>query len=163
MALTDDTREGRICLLRYNFCKQAVLRMHIWNCAMTRVSLAPLTEAPAFEFTYQFQMPVNLLRLVSWSADELRIEGRKMLCDDSTLEIRYVFDQVESEFDILLSESIACYLAWDISYPLVQSGALRDDLWKAFRKIMPLGKMIDAQEETADAWEANTYTDARRQ
>ncbi len=56
-SLDDDTVEAKTCKLRMEPCKRIVLRMHPWNFAIERVSLAPLVSTPAFEFSAEFQLP----------------------------------------------------------------------------------------------------------
>ena len=46
-SLTDDTERARLCNSFYPDARDAVLRLHTWNFAVTRASLAQLAAAPA--------------------------------------------------------------------------------------------------------------------
>lgn len=164
LSMDDDTKEARLCKLRYNPVRRIVLRMHPWNCAIDRVLLAPLVETPAFDFTKVFQMPSDLLRLINITPLDIfyRIEGRKILCDETSLELRYLKDVTDvTQLDELLSEAIACYLAWDMAFALTQSNTAREFAWKQFETIKRQAKSIDAQEERDYELTADTFLDSR--
>jgi hypothetical protein len=166
VSLDDDTKEARLCKLRIDPIRRIVLRMHPWNCAIDRVLLAPLVDVPAFGLTKTFQFPSDCLRLVEISPKEVfyRIEGRRILCDESSLELRYVKDEADwMKLDELVSEAIACYLAWDIGFPIVQSNTVVERVWKQFETIKRQAKSIDAQEERDYELTADTFLDARIQ
>lgn len=164
LSLDDDVKEARLCKLRMNPVRRIVLRMHPWNCAIKRESLAPLVETPAFDFTNIFQMPANCLRIIAVVPSDViyRIEGRKILANETELWIKYINDVMEATtLDELLSEAIACYLAWDIGYPLTQSNTVVERVWKQFEAIKRQAKSVDAQEERDYEIEANTIIDSR--
>ena len=47
-SLTDDTERARLCNSFYTDARDAVLRCHPWNFAITRTSLAQLSDTPAY-------------------------------------------------------------------------------------------------------------------
>ena len=81
MNINDNTPEARECARVYDYCRRAELRKQIWNFATARVQLAADAAAPAFDFAYQFSMPVDALRIVLPNDPYLdwKIEGRKIL------------------------------------------------------------------------------------
>lgn len=162
-SLDDSSREAKACKVRYDACRRIVLRSHPWNCAMTRVVLAPTTDVVPFDFTASFQFPNDLLRVYSIDEDvEYRIEGRKLLCDESIVNMRYLIDLKDyTVMDDLLAESIGCYLAWDICYAVTGKNDVRDACWAQYRQILGLAKTIDAQEERDYGITANGFLDAR--
>ena len=58
-SLTDDTERARLCNAFYTDARDAVLRSHPWNFAITRTSLAKLSDAPAYGFNYQYSLPTD--------------------------------------------------------------------------------------------------------
>jgi hypothetical protein len=166
LSLDDDTKEARLCKIRLTPIRRIVLRMHPWNCAIGRVLLAPLVETPAFGLTKVFQQPSDCLRIIDITPLDVfyRIEGRKILCNESSLELRYLKDETDwTKFDELLGEAIACYLAWDIGFPLTQSNTVVERVWKQFETIKRQAKSVDAQEERDYELTADTFLDARIQ
>src|SRR3546814_2945523 len=82
-SLEDNSQAARLCVESYGPTRDAVLRDHPWNCAIARADLAALSEAPAFEFGRQFQLPPDCLRVLElWgSRARWKIEGRRLLSD----------------------------------------------------------------------------------
>lgn len=135
--------------------RQAVLRSHPWNCAIKRDALAPDATAPAFDWTYQFTLPADCLRVLSVGQDgdvtEYKIEGRKILIDDNPAYLRYIYDNKDvASWDAMLVEAMTRYMAFSMSYPLTKSTSLRDSMFAEFNKLLKQAKAIDGQEDTPD-------------
>ncbi len=165
MALTDGTKEANACSIRYEDCKRAVLRSHPWSCATKRVILSPDTVQPAFGYTYAFQLPADFLRVIKVNPetqDDYKIDGTKLLGDFTELQLKYIYDVADaSQFDSLLVEAIACYLAWDISYNITQSFQVKDMMNKDKDKALSKAKLADSQQMPSPEVEANEFLDAR--
>jgi hypothetical protein len=164
-SLDDPDKEAKLCKVRYPSCRRAVLRMHLWNCAIKRISLAPVATAPEHTYSYKFLLPGNCLRVLPFDSlvdEDFQVEGRYLLCNINAIDIRYIQDIDDvSLLDPLLEESIAWYLAWDISYALTQSNTVRQDAWQGFRNTLPKAKVTDAQEGEKLILEANQFLESR--
>ena len=126
-ALTENSKEARLCNRRFETVRDSVLRAHPWNVAITRATLAKDSAAPAFGFTSQFTLPTDpfCLRVLSFFNSNVdseiaaydtqvmfKVEGRKILSDEETCQIVYIARIEDTElFDSLLSSSIAHKLA----------------------------------------------------
>ena len=126
ISLTEDSKAARVCNQRYEFVRDSVFRAHPWNCLTVRRTLSPDTAAPAFEFTKQFTLPTDPYCLRVLALDEpdvlYRIEGRKLLCNESTINMIYIGRETDpAQYDMLLMETISASLAADIAYNLVGS------------------------------------------
>ena len=53
-ALTDNSKNARLCNARYETIRDAVYRSHPWNCLIKRQQLAQDTATPAYGFKFQF-------------------------------------------------------------------------------------------------------------
>ena len=56
-ALTDDTKNARLCNQRYEPVRNRVFRSHAWNCLHKRVQLAQNSTAPVIEYDYAYLLP----------------------------------------------------------------------------------------------------------
>lgn len=152
ISLTEDSKAARICNQRYNFVRDSVFRSHPWNCLITRTSIAPDVATPAFEFSKQFTLPTDpyCLRVLQLSDTDIiyKIEGRKLLCDESSIEMIYV-GRVEdaNQYDLLLIETIAAAMAADIAYPLVGSSALSSNMYQLYQTKLSEARFVDATED----------------
>jgi hypothetical protein len=154
--LTEDSKTGRICNQRYEFVRDAVMRAHPWNCLIQRTSLAPDATSPVFEFSYQFTLPTDPYCLRLLSLEQLdtihRVEGRKILTDESTINILYIGRVNDpQQWDTLLVETIAARMAADIAYAIVGSNNLVQDMYNLYSNKLSEARFVDATEGTPGA------------
>jgi len=143
-SLEEDTTEAIECNLRFNSAKRALLEMHPWNFAMKRVALNANLSAPAFNYSYEFNLPSDFLWLYMTKEEEIhqtpaaatydfsthianvpyttmvdkyRIEGRKLVSNSSEVSIIYVADIEDTEhFSATFTQLLARYLGGLIAY-----------------------------------------------
>jgi len=154
IALTEDSKAARLCNQRYEFVRDATFRAHPWNSLTTRVSLAPDTATPVFEFTKQFTLPTDpfCLRVLGLSDANIlyRVEGRKLVCNESTIQMIYIARVTDvNEYDTLLIETLAAALAADLAYPLVGSSALGANMYSLYQTKLTEARFVDATEDNA--------------
>lgn len=153
----DGTDVGRACANLYPQNRDALLRSHLWNCAVKRIQLTAMSPAPSFEFTNAYPLPGDWLRTI-WLGrsgngvnTEFRQEGRIILTDAAACYLRYVWrNEVEGSYDALLIEVLTARMAWRLAYPVTKSTSLRDQLGAEYRLLLQQAKSIDAMEEPGD-------------
>lgn len=160
----ETTVEATLCANFWNAARDAVLRLHPWNCAIKRDVLAPEVSAPAYEYSAAFPFPTDLLRLLSLDeVKDYRIERRKILCNEKVLYIRYVYRNEDTqEYDALLTEALAAYLAFKLAYPLTKSNTTKNDMWSMFTELLRTAKAVDAQEEPGQTFGDFPFISVRR-
>jgi hypothetical protein len=175
ISLTEDSKAGRICNQRYAFVRDSVFRAHPWNCLVTRRTLSPDSDSPAFEFDNQFTLPTDpyCLRILHLDYHDIihRVEGRKILCNEDTVNLVYVGRVTDpGQYDMLLVESISAALASDIAYPLAGSTSLAQEMRLVFEEKLREARFVDATEGTpasitsvtdSGSIEADTFIRAR--
>lgn len=162
----DGTRNARLCLARYDDCRDAVLRSHPWNCATFRFDLSPLADRPAFGFAYQYALPndplcLRVLRLEDTTVP-FKVEGRRILTDlGPRLLGLYVGRIGEDQYDALLTQAIAAKLGSAIAYRLTTSQAQVERMQALYERTLREARSVDAQEGTPDAIEADELLGSR--
>ena len=160
---SEDSKSARITNQRYDYVRDAVLRAHPWNCAISRVEIAADSDSPAFGFTNQFTLPTDpyclrVLRLEYLDVD-FRVEGRKIHCDEDTVKVIYLARVTDpNEYDQLLVEAIAARLAADTSYALVQSSTLTGTMFQLYESKLSEARFVDATEGTPGALQSVTVS-----
>jgi hypothetical protein len=153
-SLTEDTQRARLVNEQYNKCRKELLRSHPWNFATKRTELAALVQEPEYEYSYQFQLPADCLRVLKtnlYSDEPFKIEGRLLLCDSNTIKILYIKDETDtSKFDASFDETLALRIAADIAYTLSGSATLANGLMEAYKYSLKDARSFDAQEGSAD-------------
>lgn len=165
-SLTQNSVNARACNLAYEHVRDAELRKHPWNFAITRTTLAEDATAPSFGYAAQFTLPVDCLRLLppdplssNFNYLDWKIEGRKILTDEETsLEIRYIKREEDTGmFDALFTEALSCAIAVELCEELTQSNTkaqiVRDDYIKAIREARKMNAFENHSEEPqTDKW-----------
>ena len=71
-ALTDNSKNARLCNERYTVVRDAVFRSHPWNSLIKRQQLAQTTNTPAYGFSYEFALPSDCLRVLKALEDKIK-------------------------------------------------------------------------------------------
>lgn len=166
-SFSESNDRATACSNLWDNSRQAVLRSHPWNCSIKRVALAPDVTAPDFDWTYQFTLPGDCLRVLSVGQDgdspEYRLEGRKILIDDNPAYLKYIFDNEDvASWDSQLVEAMTRYMAFSMAYALTKSTSLRDSLYQEFSLLLKQAKSVDGQEDPPEEFGDFPFLSARR-
>ena len=172
LSLTEDSKNARLCNARYTQVRDSVFRSHPWNCLQKRVQLAADTDTPAWGFTKQYTLPADCLRLLTildYDSD-YKVEGRKILTDNSSVKILYI-GRIEdpNEYDELLRETLSAAIAADIAYAITSSNPLTANMYNLFRDKLKEARFVDSTEGQntqwdkgmADVMDASTFINSR--
>lgn len=176
-SLTQNSKEARLCNRNYELVRDAVLRAHPWNVAISRASLPQDSTAPAFGFLYQYTLPTDpyCLRVLSFwdnnvnnevaaydSTVMYKIEGRKILSNEATCKIIYIGRVEDTEqFDSLLSSTIAHRLAAETAYAITGSSNVAQNMQALYELRLREAKSTDAMEGYPEQVVADTFINIR--
>ena len=170
-ALTDDSKNARLCNQRYDSVRNRVFRSHAWNCLHKRVQLAQNSTAPVVEYTYAYALPSDCLRVLKIhngttdsiaSAIDYKLEGRNVVTDEGTVYLIYVaLDTDPNNYDSYLQESISHQLAADLCYAITNNATLANNYMARADERLREARFIDATENSLGTVESNEFTDAR--
>lgn len=149
LALTENSKNGRLCNARYETIKDNVLRSHPWNSAIKRRALASDTATPAWGFAKQFTLPSDCLRILQIENynQDYKVEGRKILTNDDACKIVYVSNISDpNEMDVMLRETISAALAADIAYAVTANATLAQRMYDKYLEKLKDAKHADASE-----------------
>ena len=148
-ALTENSKNARICNERYETIRDAVYRSHPWNCLVKRVQLAQDSDTPAWGFTYQYTLPSDCLRVLQikdYNSD-YKIEGRKLLIGESEVYLIYLAIETDvNQLDILLRETISASLAQDIAYAITSNLQVAKLMAEKYQAKLSEARHTDASE-----------------
>lgn len=162
----EDNDRARLASNLWPIARDAMLRRHVWNCAIKRVILAPLVTAPAFDYGYQFQLPGDWLRTLSIGEEgerpRYRIEGRVILMDENACRLRYVFrNENPATWDALLVECMTMVMRRLFAYPISQSGSLEQAIAGYVREALREARAVDGMEDEPEALDDSPLLAAR--
>ena len=162
-ALTDNHKKAKLCNEQYYKLRDDLLRAHPWNFAKKRASLREDHTGPAFEWAKQFCLPTDYLRCLKMQDDaKYTIEGDLLLTNESEANILYISKITDTtKFEANFDELLALYLAYELSYPLVQSNSLKATIQVELNMKLRDVRSYNAQEGFPEEFEADEYLDAR--
>ena len=170
-ALTDDSKNARLCNQRYESVRDRVFRSHSWNCLTKRVQLAQDSTAPVVEYSYAYTLPTDCLRVLKIhngttdsivSALDYKVEGRKIKSDEGTIYLVYIaIDTDPNNYDSYLRESISHQLAADLAYAITSNATLANNYMARADERLREARFIDSSENSLETVESSEFTDAR--
>ncbi len=154
-SFTEGTTGSSLCSLYFDFARNAVLEMHPWNFAIKRTgTLAQLSTAPKWGYTYAFQYPTDALRILEtddevakWTV-ETNNDGNKVIATDcSALKLRYVFEQTDvQKFSYNFVIALAKFLKMQLAIPITGMRERFTDAVEEFKMQMQNARTMDGQE-----------------
>ena len=170
-ALTDDTKNARLCNQRYEPVRNRVFRSHAWNCLHKRVQLAQNSTAPVVEYSHAYALPADCLRVLKVhngttdsiaSSIDYKLEGKNIVTDEGTIYLIYIaLDTDPNNYDAYLRESISHQLAADLAYAITNNATLANNYMARADERLREARFIDATENSLENIESNEFTDAR--
>lgn len=164
-SLDDGTAEANFCSTVYDQIVEEVISEGAWSAAIRRASLAQTTNTPAFEYTYEYQLPVDprcisVVEINACLASEVPyvIEGDKLLCNETSAQIKYtVFLTSSSSYGVFLTSAIVARLAWELSYNFTGNASLVADYEQRYMLQLQKSLASDALQGTADSLNTDGY------
>lgn len=172
---SDDSASSRAVADIYDGLLETFLRSYRWAFAIKRAQLAKLSDAPAYGYQYQYELPSDCLRVDAitdyqhqeWHCHEweiyrlpvprYQIEGRKVLTDMETVYIRYGARMPDpTDYDETFTEAFVCKLAVELCETLTQSSTKKqaalqdlDMAIKAARAVSAIERPPIQQQDTS--------------
>lgn len=152
--LEDDSDRAQLASNLFPLLRDAFLRSRPWNAATRRVILAADEETPAFDWAYQFSIPPDWLKTLQVGRLGQEVdyvhEGRKILCDDTALPLRYIFrNENVGSWDSLMIHCMTIGMSAAMAYAITSSATKEDLQWKLFAAALREGSAIDGQDDPA--------------
>lgn len=160
-SLDEDSADSRLISILIEPAIEEVLRESVWSSALKRAKLVKLPTAPLFEYSVQYALPADMIRLVNiYDKDGVadrsiywRIEGNYLLSDAEDLNIVYIHVPEDIDtLDSLLGQVISLKLAMKLAYPKTESKTLVDSILVEYETLMlQKAKSIDSIENNTDS------------
>ena len=143
----ENTSTARRMRTVYDSSRKALLRLHPFQCSTKRIKLNPISTQPEFGYSYQFQLPDDLIRIINANTEDYVVETDRLLSDQSELNLVYVFDNKNEEtYDSLFIECLILYLASKITKAVTGSQGTADSYYMQCQELIKQAKAVQAQE-----------------
>lgn len=145
-----------------------VLSEHPWNGAVKQATLAQLAGTPLFDWSYQFVLPADNLRILRTESDGAvwRVQigsdetTKVLLYNHSTCMVEYIFRQTNvNYYSPSLQTAMGARFAMMLATVLTAHRGKLEDMAKAYQHFLALAKGADGQESSPIVLESYTLTD----
>lgn len=168
-SLTEDSNNARQCNACYESVRDQELRKRNWKFAITRATLTPLADAPAFDFSYAFPVPSDCLRLIlptrsclDWTLETQDDTTVILTNDGNSINVRYIARITDpTRFDPLFVEALACRIAEQVCEQVTQSNEKKADAQQQYKDAIAGAALVNAFEKLATDAPPSSWETAR--
>lgn len=163
-SLTDGSRAANICNTLYTVLRDKCMGDAPWRFAIMQVQLAPLAQAPLFDYQYAYQLPDDCLRPLSCESDPWTVmAGGILLCNSPTINLTYIQRNTdESSWDERFAEAFALLMSREIALALVQSAPLAQAMDKMYQAAIKDARALNAVVGTPKHLIVDLWSNARK-
>lgn len=165
-SLTENAPEARAINDVYDFSRKELLRALPWRFAVDYVELGNTGTTPILQWSQEFQLPQNVIRVISLNGSEynyqFEIVGDKLLCDDSTAKIKFIKDiEDESKFDVSFGQALASLIASKTARTITGNATTQREMYQRYVEDLANARTYSAQETFADDMYAEDFLTVR--
>lgn len=140
-----------------------MLEIHRWRFATKKAQLARLTAAPLNGFTYQFQLPNDLLYLIRKdSGFNYEIYGDRLYSNNATEEIDYIFRVNEDNLPAYFIKTFEFFMAMQLAIPVVGNSTRAAEYNSMYEMQLKRAKFADSTQRPGDTFVSNPYVNVRQ-
>jgi hypothetical protein len=157
-SLDEGTAEAEVAANLYPGTRDALLSCHPWSFATGQMALNRLEAAPVADLANAFQLPPDLLRVISAGSGRgrgvpYRIQEGRLHADPFQMVLTYVFRPAESEFPPFFAGALVARLAAEFCLPLTENTSRAEMLHRIAEAELRQARLADSQQQTPKAIE----------
>lgn len=163
----EGTAEADTADALYPGVRDECLSAHPWSFATGQAELERLTAVPVADYAHAYQLPNDLLRVVSAGEDgrgrgiAYRIHEGRLHSDAERVTLTYIFRADETAWPAFFGNVVVQKLAAAFAVPLTDSTSAAEASARAAEIALRQAKGLDAQQATPKAFEDFTLIDCR--
>jgi len=140
----------------------AILSSKRWNFATKKKKLSRLTASPENEYKYQFQLPTDLIMLITtYPVSTYRILGDKLYSDYKDIEIDYIWKIKEDQFPAYFIKAFEYYLAKQLCISVTEDYKKLELMQKGYEMELRRASYADSQSQPSVPIQDDPYIRVR--
>ena len=152
-SLEEGTAEAEVAANLYPGARDALLSCHPWSFAAGQMCLNRLAAVPVADFAHAFQLPPNLLRVISAGSGRgrgiaYRIQEGRLHADAEAVTLTYIFRAAEVEFPPFFAGALVSRLAAEFCLPLTENSSRAEMLMRIAEAELRQARLLDSQQQT---------------
>jgi len=122
-----------------------MLSMHRWRFATKKAQLGRLSAAPLNEWQYQYQLPTDIVALITtYPNTNYELYGDKLYANDATISVDYVHRMDESQLPLWFTKTMEFYLAMQFAIPVTGNSTRLGEMNQLWTQQLRSAKNIDS-------------------
>lgn len=163
-SFSESKKAARLGNVLYDLKRKQLLEAHYWDFATKKVSFSKLSSTPEYDFTAEFSLPSDFIRMrrLQYSNIRYKIIGATIQASATSLKGEYIYDVTDTSlFSPTFKEALAYLLASEIAWPLIQSMSKAEEMKQKYDDILRDARFIDATQGTRDDLYSDDFINAR--
>jgi len=161
-SFTEESAESQIASNLFEHSYKYILSGHRWRFAVKQEQLPRLVATPDKLYSYQFQLPTDLLYLVrTIDSQNYEVYGDKLYSNSLEVYVEYVYNIESDKVPSYFSKMMEFYLASQFAVPLTGDLDKASYYAQQFEKSLIKAKFIDSSARPNQTFINNRYTDVR--
>lgn len=163
LAISDDTKQGKVCNLLFDKCRDQVLRAFPWSFAIKRYSLVPSTQKPTFGEGNVFVYPTDCLRVISTEGNiPFSVEGKTIIAAVDKLNFYGICRETDiTAYDSEFCMCLAYLLAAELCTTLSQDLKMKEQLLSIYYSLLDHAKTSSSFESSPKQYTVHGLLDSR--
>lgn len=151
-SLGETTAEATLCNVHWDNVRRSLLSAHPWNFAIKRQQLTALSTAPVYGYKYAYQLPSDCLRVLTVDGNyDYKIEGRRVLTNESTCFLKYVYDNTDvTSWTDSFVDLASTRLQLELAYGITKSTSQKEQAMQLYEYKLRDARNLDAQQDITD-------------
>lgn len=163
-SLSADTKTSRLCNNAYERLRNKVLEDHPWRFATKTAELASIVGTPRMDWTYQFQLPADFLRMQraeDWK-QEFEILDGYLHANEDPIIIKYTQECTNTGlFSYAFAECLSWRIAAELAYALTNSSTIAELMYKGYEMDLKSARYSDAHKMSPQGPVVDNWIDVR--
>ncbi len=166
-SLEEETAEARVAKQLYALTRDGLLACYPWRFALMQKRLNQLLEKPVADYMFAYQLPNNVLRIISAGSGErgqgidYRVMANQLHTNANEVTLTYLSRPYESMFPKFFEQALVSALAVEFCLPLTESSSRLDVLKKQAEVDFKQAKLIDSQQAVPSAFQDFSLIEVR--
>jgi len=167
ISLEDNSKQGKLCKLFYEFDRDVLLSEEVWSFAVTRQALSQLSDTNNTNYLYMYQLPVDPYCLVpieikDYPNQSFVIEGRVLYTDLDPVMLRYTARVTDpTQYPALFALALAYKIASDLANSIEGKQNRFGEMEAMYRNTLIKAQGIDIGGRSTQIPDSQLWTDAR--
>jgi len=146
----------------YESSYRNLLSLHRWRFAVKKAMLSKLSTAPLSEYSNQFQMPTDIIKLIRVDkGTDFDIFEDKIFSNYDDIIIDYVYRVDEGYLPAWFVKTFEFFLAAQFAIPVTGNSTRAGEYLGMYTQQLKVAKHIDSSERPAKAIPSNPFMEAR--